>query len=68
MGGSSGVARSLTTPGHCMRFFSFFFFISLVEGGGSWGHAPLVIFCISQVATQTVLETIFEMPSVLNRE
>ena len=31
-----------------------------------WGHAPLVKFCILEVATQIVLETIFEMPSVLN--
>ena len=32
------------------------------------GHAPLVNFCILEVATQIVLEIIFEMPSVLNRE
>ena len=55
----SGVARSQTTLGHCTRSF-------LVWGG--WGHAPLVNFCIFEVATQMVLETIFEMPSVLSRE
>ena len=35
-----------------------------------WGHVPLVNYCIlelrSYVATQIVLETIFEMPSVLS--
>ena len=45
---------------------TFFFF--LVGGRAGWGHAPLVNFCILEVATQIVLETIFEMPSVLNRE
>ena len=38
------------------------------RGGGGWGHAPLVNFDILEVATQIVLETIIEMPSVLNRE
>ena len=36
-------------------------------GGRLGGLAPLVNFCILEVATQIVLETIFEMPSVLNR-
>ena len=44
---------------------AFFFFFGW---WGGWGHAPLVIFCILEVATQIVLETVFEMPSVLNRE
>ena len=52
------------TPGHCTCFFFF-----LVGGRGKgWGHAPLVNFCILEVATQVVLETIFEMLSVLNWE
>ena len=35
-------------------------------GGRLGGLAPLVNFCILEVATQIVLETIFEMLSVLN--
>ena len=31
-------------------------------------YSPIVNFCILEVATQIVLETIFEMPSVLNWE
>ena len=46
----SGVARSQTTPRHWTRLW----------------HAPLVKFCILEVATQIVLETIFEMPLVLS--
>ena len=38
------------------------------QAGGHACSAPLVNFCILEVATQIVLETIFEMPSVLNRE
>ena len=60
----SGVARSQTTSGHCTRFFFFFF----LARGGAQGHAPLVNFCILEAATQIVLEPIFEMLSVLNRE
>ena len=33
-----------------------------------WGHASLVYFCILEEATQIVLETVFEMPLVLNQE
>ena len=33
-----------------------------------WGQASLVNFCILEVATQIILETVFEMPSVLNQE
>ena len=59
---ASGVARSQMMAGHCTRLF-------LVGiGGAGWGHAPLVNFCILEVATQIVLETIFETPSVLNCE
>ena len=44
----SGVARSQTTPGHCTRFF-----VVVVGGkGAGWGHAPLVTYCILEVATQ----------------
>ena len=60
---SSGAARSQMTPGHGTHFFFWL--------GGGWvqGHAPLVNFCILEVATQIVFETIFEeMPSVLNQE
>ena len=35
---------------------------------GQVGDAPLVHFCILEVSTQIVLETIFEMSSVLNWE
>ena len=35
-------------------------------GEGGLGHTPLVNFCTLEVATQIVLETIFEMLSVLN--
>ena len=54
-------------PGYCTHLFLFF---GRGGGGGGvgWGHAPLGKFCILEVATQIVLETIFEMPSVLNRE
>ena len=45
-----------------------FFFLFGREGGEGWGHASLVNFCILEVATQIVLETIFEMLSVLNQE
>ena len=38
------------------------------QGEGGWGHAPLVDFYTLEVATQIVLETIFEMASVLNQE
>ena len=48
-------------PGHCTHFF-------WLRVGGGWGNALLVNFCILEVATQIVLETIFEMPSALNRE
>ena len=52
-------------PGHCIWF-------GWGGGGGGgggwgWGHVPLVNFGILEV-TQIVLETIFETPSVLNRE
>ena len=59
---ASGVARSQMTPGHCTRLFL------VGVGGVGWGHAPLVNFCILEVATQIVVETIFEMQLVLNRE
>ena len=49
-------------------FFCFFFVFGRGGGGRGWGMAPLVNFCILEVATQIVLGTIFEMPSVLNRE
>ena len=55
-----------TSPG--MFFFCCFFvclFVCLFVlfwSGGCWGHAPLVNFCISEVATQ------LRMPSVLNQE
>ena len=61
--GSSGIARSQTTPGHCTCLFLFFFLVW--EGRG---QAPLVNFYILEVATWIVLETIFEMPLVLNRD
>ena len=59
---SSGVARSQTTPGHRTRFFFFF----LVGGGGGLGACSPSKFL--HLRTPIVLETIFEMPSVLNRE
>ena len=55
-GAASGVARSQTTPGHCTRFF-FFFWLG--------GYFPSKFL---EVATQIVFETIFEMPSVLKRQ
>ena len=63
---SSGVARSKMMPGHCTSarvgfFFFLFSFFFLVGEGGGWGHAPLVNLWILEVATQIVLETIFEM-------
>ena len=51
----SGVARSQTTPGHCTRLFSFFWF----GGGGRLGACSPSKFCILEVATQIVLETMF---------
>ena len=47
--------------------FYFYFWLGK-EGGAGWGHALLLTFCILEVASQIVLETIFEMPSVLNWE
>ena len=58
----NGIARSQTTPGHCT---SLFFFWSGGRGEG-WGHAFLVNFGMLELLI--VLETIFEMPLVLNRE
>ena len=55
----SGVGRSQTMPGHCTY---------LSVGGAGWGNTPLVNFCILEVSTQIVLETAFEMSSVLNQE
>ena len=49
----------VTDNAQALHVFFFFFFFG-------WGHAPLVKFCILEVATQIVLETIFEMLSVLN--
>ena len=43
-------------------------FAEKTDLGRGWGHTPLVNFCILEVATQIVLEPIFKMSSVLNRE
>ena len=55
----SGAGRSQTTPGHCTCFFVLFFFGRGGGEGAVWGHASLVNFCILEVATRIVLETIF---------
>ena len=46
----------------CLFVVVFCFFLS---GEGGLGHAFLAVL---EVATQTVLDTIFEIPSVLNWE
>ena len=50
-------------PGHCTCFFAFFWL-------GGLGACSLLNFCILdlEVATQIVLETIFEILLVLNQE
>ena len=50
--------------------FSFFFPFSWGVGRGEvagWGHVPLVNFCILVVATQIVLEAIYEMVETMTR-
>ena len=59
----SGVARSQMTPAHHMRFF----FVSFFGRGGGGGVLGLGV-CFLDIATKIVLETLFEMPLVLNRE
>ena len=49
----------VTDDSQALHMFVLFF-------GWVGGHAPLVNFLHLKLATQIVLETIFEMPSVLN--
>ena len=61
----------VTDDARALHALLFVFFLGRGEGGEeerAGGMAPLVNFCILEVPTQIVLETIFEIPSVLNRE
>ena len=59
----SGVARSQTTPGHSVCFLGFFFWSGGGGGSGLGVCSPSTPskFLHLEVATQIVLETIFEM-------
>ena len=58
----------VTDDARALHPFIIIFFFGREGGGVGWGHASLVKFCILEVATQIVHETISEMPPVLNQE